>query len=654
MKLEKKQWIRVICCGVAVIVAALFLCGTIGGKPVIYYLKNRGDLGPVTEADIDYLQVKAPDATSKDGTISAADWQAVYPDIVATMGANKENSYVTSYLEQDPYLVNIYEGYGFAKDYGSARGHEYTLEDVAKTERPHALANCLTCKTPNFTKLVNDQGVGVYTMPFDEVMAMMEENISCYTCHGNEAGNGGQIVITHAYVHEALGENVNTIDPKTLNCGQCHIEYYFTPDNKETMMPYHSVEEMTPEAILAYYDEMGFYDWEQPGTGTKMLKAQHPEMETFLQGKHAGLLTCADCHMPLERNEETGVVYHSHTLVSPLENETLMATCATCHGDADMAAMVKSIQTRVTGRETEVGNKLSGLKDALTEAVNSGTKSRKQLEEVRKLHREAQWFFDFCYVENAEGAHNSALAMNCLKTSEEKIDEALALLAVELPATDPAKLMRQKATISQIMPETPAETPAEEPVAEQSETDPAKLMRERPAFTDAAPETPAEPEEAPAEPAETDPAKLMRERPAFTDATPETPTEPEEAPAEPAETDPAKLMRERPAFTDTAPETPTEPEEAPAESAETDPAKLMRERPVFTDAASETPAEPEEAPAELSETDQAKLMRERPAFTDATPEPPAVSKATEPEPETPADEPAEEDGQRMMRTRPTL
>ena len=42
----------------------------------------------------------------------------------------------------------------------------------------------------------------------------------------------------------------------------------------------------------------------------------------------------------------------------------------------------------------------------------------------------------------------------------------LALLAVELPATDPAKLMRQKATISQIMPETPAETPAEEPVAE--------------------------------------------------------------------------------------------------------------------------------------------------------------------------------------------
>ena len=51
------------------------------------------------------------------------------------------------------------------------------------------------------------------------------------------------------------------------------------------------------------------------------------------------------------------------------------------------------------------------------------------LEAVRKLHREAQWYFDFCYVENSEGAHNSELAMNCLDTSEMKIQEGMALLA---------------------------------------------------------------------------------------------------------------------------------------------------------------------------------------------------------------------------------
>ena len=47
---------------------------------------------------------------------------------------------------------------------------------------------------------------------------------------------------------------------------------------------------------------------------------------------------------------------------------------------------------------------------------------------MRKLYREAQWFFDFCYVENAEGAHNSSLANRCLDLAAGKIAEASALL----------------------------------------------------------------------------------------------------------------------------------------------------------------------------------------------------------------------------------
>ncbi|MBR3068057.1 MAG: ammonia-forming cytochrome c nitrite reductase subunit c552, partial [Prevotella sp.] len=353
--------------------------------------------------------------------------KAILPGIVTTMGDNRENSYVVDYLEQDPYLVNIYEGYGFAKDYGSARGHEYTLEDVAKTQRPHPKANCITCKTPDLHKMIEEQGVAVYSMPFDEVFPQMTNNVSCYTCHGDDMGNGGALKVTHQYVNEALGENVGTIDPATLSCGQCHIEYYFTPADSETMMPYHSVEEMTPEAILAYYDGMGFADWTQESTGTAMLKAQHPEMETFLQGKHAAFLSCADCHMPTETTD-AGVAYRSHMLVSPLENEALLASCAQCHGDTDMTAFVKGIQEKVTARETEVGNRLSAMKDALAAAVASGAWSEDDLNVVRKLHREAQWFFDFCYVENSEGAHNSELSMHCLDTADARIDEAMALL----------------------------------------------------------------------------------------------------------------------------------------------------------------------------------------------------------------------------------
>lgn len=425
--MEKKHLIRLIACGVVVLALVLLLCGVFSGGKVTYHLMNRGDLGPLSRDDIEYLHVEAPAATSNDGTVNADDWSAVYPEIAVSMGENSRNSYVTDYLEEDKYLVNIYEGYGFAKDYGSARGHAYTLEDVHDTQRPHAKANCLTCKSPNFAKLVNDQGVGVYSMPFEEVEALMEENISCYTCHGNEAGDAGKLVVTHSYVNKALGDAASAIDPATLSCGQCHIEYYFTPEDSETMMPYHDVESMTPEAILAYYDAIDFADWTQESTGTRLLKAQHPETETFLQGKHAALLNCADCHMPMEMSDD-GTVYHSHLLVSPLENESLLQNCATCHGDTDMVSLVRGIQDRVTARETEVGNELSDLKDTLSAAVSEGTMGEAELESIRQLHREAQWFFDFCYVENSEGAHNSELSMRCLDTSENKIKEAMALL----------------------------------------------------------------------------------------------------------------------------------------------------------------------------------------------------------------------------------
>ena len=349
--------------------------------------------------------------------------------IALSMGNEKDNSYVTDYLKQDPYLVDIYEGYGFAKDYGSARGHAYTLEDVQRTQRPHAKANCLTCKTPDMHKLVAEQGVSVYSMPFDEMMAQTTNTVSCYTCHGADDGNNGQLVVTHQYVNEALGENVSEIKAASLSCGQCHIEYYFTPEDSEAMMPYHSVAEMTPAAILAYYDALGYSDWEQPGTGTKMLKAQHPELETYLYGKHASMLSCADCHMPV-KTTENGATYHDHHVVSPLNSEILLNKCAECHGSGEaITARVREIQAKVTGRETQVGNRLAAFKNTFTAAVEAGKLNDEQLAALHKLHREAQWYFDFCYVENSEGAHNSSLAMECLETADTKLTEAFGILA---------------------------------------------------------------------------------------------------------------------------------------------------------------------------------------------------------------------------------
>lgn len=381
--------------------------------------------------DVTYEAAETPEATSSDGVVSAEDWKDIYPNQYKSMLANSENSVQTDYLEEAPYLSNIYEGYGFAIDYKSARGHSFDLDDVAATERPHATANCLTCKTPNFTKMVQDIGVEAYTKDFQEVFDSLNEGISCYNCHGNDIGASAEKVnfeVTHIYTAEALGDNIGEVSPQNLSCGQCHTEYYFKPETKETTVPYSSAATMTPEAELAYYNVMDFTDWVQESTGTHMLKVQHPEMETVQQGIHTQMgLTCADCHMAVTQADD-GSVYSSHKWESPLENEALLNTCATCHGDTDMAAKVKDIQDKVTAREDEVGYKLSDLKDALAAAVAAGEMSEEELDAVRQLYRDGQFYFDYSYVENSEGAHNSQLDLDCLDRAEEKCAAAMELL----------------------------------------------------------------------------------------------------------------------------------------------------------------------------------------------------------------------------------
>ena len=376
-----------------------------------------------------YNETETPEAANANNVVTAEQWKELFPEEYNSYVANGNNTYRVSYIEEDPYITNVYEGYGFAKDYTSAIAHNYTLEDVANTERPHALANCLTCKTADFTALVNTLGVQAYSMEFDEAYSMVSENVGCYNCHENNLGNGTDagLTATHDYTVEKLTDD--GIDAKTLVCGQCHIEYYFHSDTKQADTPYDTVEGMSPDAILEYYNEIGFSDWVQESTGTGLLKAQHPEMETTLGegNKHAALgLTCADCHMAKTVSED-GVAYTSHELVSPLESEEILNKCASCHGNTDMAAKVAEIQEATTAREEEVGMALSDLNDKLTEAVASNMYTEDELNELRDLYRSAQWYWDFDYVENSEGAHNSTLANYCLDTSMDYIEQANAL-----------------------------------------------------------------------------------------------------------------------------------------------------------------------------------------------------------------------------------
>ncbi len=395
-----------------------------GIKPVIFG-------GSVVKAETVAEKVQ----TNSGVTVTLAkDWSEQYPYIYASWDSTKENSEVTDYLVDYPMLKILYEPYGFSKDYKAARGHAYTLEDVVETKRTgeNSKASCWTCKTPQFTNMVNEQGIEVYGGSFMELASVFTEPISCYTCHANTPG---VLTVTHTYLIDGVGKDFEAIDAANLSCGQCHNEYFFDPGNGgATTLPHDSLASMHPDAILAFFnnganfpDGQPFADYTNPRTGVRQIKVQHPELETFLGegSQHRGDYTCADCHMGMTEAED-GTMFMDHSLISPLDNPALIeGECSKCH--EDLVAEVRAEQQRIEARTYTVGYELEFLTERLARAVEENELSDAELARVRQLARDAQFYWDFVFVENAEGVHNPTLTDYCLDKAAALCNEALAV-----------------------------------------------------------------------------------------------------------------------------------------------------------------------------------------------------------------------------------
>ena len=238
--------------------------------------------------------------------------------------------------------------------------------------------------------------------------------------------------MTHTYWIDAVGDDFENIDAANLACGQCHNEYYFAPDTKATTIAHHDLASMAPDQMLAYFNDGANFstgealaDWTNPRTGVKQIKVQHPEFETFLGegSQHRGQYTCADCHMPAAV-DESGAAFHSHNLISPLNNPELIENeCSKCH--ADLISEVKATQAAVESRTYSVGYELEFLTEQLAAAVESGNYTDQELDPIRAMARDAQFYWDFVFVENAEGAHNPTLTYQCLDEAERICNEAI-------------------------------------------------------------------------------------------------------------------------------------------------------------------------------------------------------------------------------------
>ncbi len=361
-----------------------------------------------------------------------------------------------SKIEADPRLKTMWAGYAFAIDFREERGHAYMLSDQRDTERvkqrsqPGACLHCHSSVVNAYrevgikggapgdmkTPLLSADGLAqlmagfeeVCAMPYSEATAMVEHPVACLDCHDPVSMN---LRVTRPGFMNGIAALAESDDPlphlpsierwrksdrskpydanelatrqemRSFVCGQCHVEYYFKGEGKLLTYPWHNG--LKANQIEKYYDDIGFSDWTHSLTGAGVLKVQHPEFELWSQGIHARSgVSCADCHMPYER--QGAIKISNHHVRSPLLN--INNSCQTCHRyeESELLARVTVIQDRTMDMMNRAQDALNDLILALQAAKEAGA-SDEQLQEPRHLQRRAQYRVDFINAENSMGFH---------------------------------------------------------------------------------------------------------------------------------------------------------------------------------------------------------------------------------------------------------
>ncbi len=327
-----------------------------------------------------------------------------------------------SMLEEDPRLREFWAGYPFAEDFREARGHAYMLSDQVYTRRQLVAqqpGTCLNCHASTYVAYRRagdgDLMLGwerVNAMPFQEAVQLVDHPISCIDCH--DPGNM-QLRITRPAFIEGMrmlmaSRGVPNYDVttratrqemRTFVCAQCHVEYYFQGPERRLVFPW--AKGLTADSILAYFDSTGFADWVHARSGARVLKAQHPEFEMFMQGTHARAgVACADCHMPFQRVGAMKV--SSHHVRSPVLS--INQSCQTCHraSEEELRQRVHAIQDRTFElRNLAIDAVLHLVGDIERMAQRDSADPR--LATARDFHRKAQFMTDFVEAENSMGFH---------------------------------------------------------------------------------------------------------------------------------------------------------------------------------------------------------------------------------------------------------
>jgi len=327
-----------------------------------------------------------------------------------------------SKLETDPRLKTFWAGYAFAVDYRERRGHAYMLDDQTFTQRQRVVqqpGTCLNCHSSTYV-LYRKLGDGdifagfdkLNSMPYSEARKFAKHPVACIDCHDPETMRlritrpafieGIRLVkATQGIKDYDVNKMATRQEMRSFVCGQCHVEYYFKGPEKRLVYPW--ANGLQVENILEYYEETGFKDWVHSDTGAPMLKAQHPEFETWSQGIHSRSgVACADCHMPYKRVGAQKI--SDHQVRSPMLN--INNACQQCHpvSENELKLRVEQIQDKTFYLRNlaldAIVEFIGDLKIARTNNVNL-----EKIKQAQAFHRKAQFLIDFVESENSTGFH---------------------------------------------------------------------------------------------------------------------------------------------------------------------------------------------------------------------------------------------------------
>ncbi|MDY0275404.1 MAG: ammonia-forming cytochrome c nitrite reductase subunit c552 [Desulfomicrobium sp.] len=360
------------------------------------------------------------------------------------------------YKHAQPYLKNLWLGYPFSYEYKAARGHTYALKDILNIDRLNRYAEkaglpatCWNCKGAKMIDWVKEYGDEFWAKDFNqfrEEVDLDDHTIGCASCH-NPTNMDLRIYSEPLKVHlESEGkkfENLPRNEQRALICGQCHVEYYFTDEghgaNKKPVFPWALGKD--PEQIYEYYKDKGntkipgfegnFADWVHPVSKTPMLKAQHPEYETWHNGIHgAAGVSCADCHMSYVRMDGKKKL-SSHHWTSPLKDPDARA-CRQCHTDKSP----EYLRERVVYTQNKVWDQLMIAQDISVKAHEAIRRANEYegprpynynqlMINAREMCRKGQFFWDLISAENSVGFHNPTKALDTLAKSQQFSQKAV-------------------------------------------------------------------------------------------------------------------------------------------------------------------------------------------------------------------------------------